>query len=127
MPQMKEVRRRPKKVRVRTPALSKGAVATDYRAITLEAVACTPNPGATMASITVDVRSMYPEYDDDRLGKMVQQLRKEGLIGRGDMDSTDEAHYFITKPGLEYLTTKQFGKKPPAPHERPGARRKKKP
>lgn len=103
-------------------------IATDYRAGMLEAIATTPNPGSTTASIVHDVLAMYPEYKEENVKKMIWQLRKEGLIGRGnDSIPDDTEHFFITQAGLRYLTSTGFGKLPPSEHIRPGARHKKKP
>lgn len=100
--------------------------ATDYRAGMLEAVATTPNPGATTTSILHDVLAMYPEYKEENARKMIWQLRKEGLIGRGNDSVPDDIeHFFITQAGLRYLTNTGFGRLPPSEHIRPGARHKK--
>lgn len=92
--------------------------ATDHRALVLESVATSPTP-ATLDSIAADCHGADPSYTRKLVAAMVWWLVRVGLLGRtGDS-------YFLTKAGLEWLTTGRFDRALPAPHTRPGARRKK--
>lgn len=93
-------------------------LATDHRALVLEAVATSPvNP--TEKAIVADAATT--EYTAKKVGSMIWQLRKEGLIQR-----REDGTYAITQAGLDWLTHGRFDRALPAEHVRPGARKPRK-
>jgi len=101
---------------------AKSRHATDHRGLVLEAVATSPEP-PTIDSIRRD--SICEGFDAVRVGKMVRQLRVEGLLGLQDGGSP--ATFFITAAGLDYLTHGRFDRGLPREHTRPAARKKRGP
>ena len=92
--------------------------ATDHRAVVLEEVATHPGVATDRSIIKACSTDNFPTQ---AVGSMIWILRKEGLIARGD-----DGGNFITRAGLDWLTTGRFDRALPAPHERPNARGRKK-
>ncbi len=93
-------------------------LATDHRSLVLEAVATCP-VAASAEQIVRDASSA--EFTAKKVGSMVWQLRKEGLLQK-----KDDGTYSITQAGLDWLTFGRFDRALPKEHTRPGARRTKK-
>lgn len=94
--------------------------ASDHRALVLEAVATSPE-SPSEAQIVADCNG--PDFDRPKILSMVRLLRMEGLIGL----SSPSGGHFITVVGLNYLTTARFDRGLPAPHTRPGRKRRRNP
>jgi predicted transcriptional regulator len=111
MPKMKESRR------------TKGEHmrrATDHRALVLEVVATIP-VAATRDAVQKEVAllSKAGGFAVNAISAMVSTLLREGLIGRRDDETL-----FVTQIGFDWLANADFTRALPAPHERPGRRKK---
>lgn len=91
--------------------------ATDHRAVVLESIATSPWL-ATHDSIAADCVST--EFTRKSVMTMLNQLQREGLVGRVDPG------FFVTRAGFSWLTEGRFDRKLPEYAERPGSRKPKK-
>jgi predicted transcriptional regulator len=92
--------------------------ATDHRALVLEVVATTPTI-ATREAVQNEIAGMKMFDNKNAISAMVSALLREGLIGRRE-DNT----LFVTESGMRWLSEADFTRALPAPHTRPGRRKK---
>jgi predicted transcriptional regulator len=94
--------------------------ATDHRALVLEVIATIPT-AATRAAVQKEVASMsdLSEFNVNAISAMVSTLMREGLIGR-----KEDGTLFVTIVGLDWLSFGRFDRALPAPHTRPGRKKK---
>lgn len=97
--------------------------ATDHRSLVLNVAATTP-AAATRAAVQDEVVREAAkvgnfEFHLNAVSAMVSELLREGLLG-----TRDDGTLFVTQYGLDWLQNADFTRALPAPHTKPGRKKR---